>query len=190
MGACPDWDRLGYRGAFVWGFMACEAALPAWQEAPIGTRLARGAQGRGQEEGEGGDSTALLRLQHRFGLMAAPGPFKPHAQPCVILAVVSLAWHHPWMGRCCWIWPCPQVPAAAPSTSMSQGEDSWCDISHPAAWLWWEHMSPRPAWCDLCPYGDLGSPNCGPALSRGIHFPGPERCTLAVEGAAVAFPLC
>uniref|UniRef100_A0A8D2PXL2 E1 ubiquitin-activating enzyme n=1 Tax=Zosterops lateralis melanops TaxID=1220523 RepID=A0A8D2PXL2_ZOSLA len=94
---CPDWDRLRYRGAFVWGFMACEAVLPARQEAPIGTRLARGAQGRGQEEGEGGDSTALLRLQHHFGLMAAPGPLKPHARPCVILPVVTRGWHQPWM---------------------------------------------------------------------------------------------
>lgn len=97
VGAGPDWDRLRYRGAFVWGFMACEAVLPARQEAPIGTRLARGAQGRGQEEGEGGDSTALLRLQHHFGLMAAPGPLKPHARPCVILAVLTRGWHQPWM---------------------------------------------------------------------------------------------
>lgn len=97
VGACPDWDRLGYRGAFVWGFMACEAALPARQEAPIGTRLARGAQGRGQEEGEGGDSTALLQLQHHCRLMAAPGPLKPHARPCDMLAVLSQGWHHLWM---------------------------------------------------------------------------------------------
>lgn len=93
-GAGPDWDRLGDRGPFVWGFMACEAALPARQEAPIGTRLARGAQGRGQEEREGGSSTASHRLRHRFGF---PGcPTAPHrapqaAWPCAVPAAVPPA---------------------------------------------------------------------------------------------------
>lgn len=99
-GAGPDWDRLGDRGPFVWGFMACEAALPARQEAPIGTRLARGAQGRGQEEGEGGASNAsapspawLWAAQPGCGL-TAPAPRYPRVpspvpQPRGVLAVVG-----------------------------------------------------------------------------------------------------
>lgn len=137
VGAGPDWDRLGYRGPFVWGFMACEAALPARQEAPIGTRLARGAPGRGQEEGEGGDSTALLWLQHHCGLMAVPQPPQT-PRPALCHPGCSVAGLAPSLdGGCCWVWPCPRVPAATPNTSISQGEDTQRDISHPAAWLWW-----------------------------------------------------
>uniref|UniRef100_A0A8C3VDA2 E1 ubiquitin-activating enzyme n=1 Tax=Catharus ustulatus TaxID=91951 RepID=A0A8C3VDA2_CATUS len=143
--------------AAVAGLACLEIYKLVWGS-PIGTRLARGAPGRGQEEGEGGDSTALLWLQHHFGLMAAPqprqtpGPALCHPGCSVPGLASSLN------GGCCWVLPCPQVPAATPNTSMSQGEDTQCDISHPAAWLWWACL----VW-PMSPWGP-GEPTLGASL--------------------------
>lgn len=146
MGASPDWDGLGDRGPFVWGFMACEAALPPRQETPIGTRLARGAQGRGQEEGE----EALPPPWPAPTLQAAQPPHGPITH-CSLpsLAAMSPGLAPSLGGVCCLSWPCPCVPAIVPSTFMSHSWDAQCNISCLGAWPWWEHMLPRPAWHDL-----------------------------------------
>lgn len=146
--------REGGRGwgqAQIGTVWAIEAPLSgglwrARQGSPSGTagsadwnQIGPGGPGPGAGRGggrEGGDSTALRRLQHHFGLMAAP---RPPQTPCPALcypgcSVPGLA--SSLDGGCCWAWPCPQVPAAAPNTSMCQGEDTRCDISHLAAWLW------------------------------------------------------
>lgn len=135
-GAGLDWDRLDDRGPFVWGFMACEAALPVQQEAPIGTRLARGAQGWGQEEGEGGTSTASRHSSTVPGFLAAPWPpHTPQAAPALCRpAMVPTSWHHPWV-----------EDAAGAGHALGS---RWQVLLRgrpmartcPAAWLWWEHV--------------------------------------------------
>lgn len=135
-----------------------------------------GPRGPGPGAGRGGGKRLhrLAGLRHRFGLPGHPtAPSHPtgsRALRCPGHGAPMLA---PSLGGgCCWGWPCPRVPAAAPGTSMFHGEDAWRDVSCPAARPRWEHMSPRLTWHDLWSHEGLGSLPWWQPLPEGCAFQG------------------
>lgn len=60
-------------------------------------QIGPGGPGPGAGRGGGRRLHCLATAPAPLRADGCPGPLRPHAQPCVILPVVTRGWHQPWM---------------------------------------------------------------------------------------------